>query len=96
MASGIPCIATDVGACSEILYGAESESPNLGHSGEVISIANPAQGVEMIDHFLKDEALWRETGDIGRQRVLNNYDESMMFDSYRKLYQEGIDGGNRI
>ena len=96
MASGIPCIATDVGACSEILYGANTETPNLGHAGEVISIANPAQGVEMIDHFLRDDKLWRETGDIGRQRVLKHYEESMMFDSYRKLYQEGIDGGNWI
>src|SRR5574344_478797 len=96
MASGIPCIATDVGACSEILYGAPSEQPNLGHCGEVISIANPAQGVQMIEYLFEDDARWAEYGDNGRKRVLQSYDEAMMFDSYRKLYEGAINGGNRI
>ncbi len=96
MICGIPCIATDVGACSEILYGAKNENPNFGHCGEVISIANPAQGVEMIDYLLSDPERWLEYGDNGRKRVLKSYDEALMFDSYKKLYQEAIDGGNRI
>jgi len=96
MTCGIPCIATDVGACSEILYGAQNENPNLGHSGEVISIANPAQGVEMIDYLLKDPVRWAQYGDNGRRRVLESYDETLMFDSYKKLYKEAFDGGNRL
>ncbi len=96
MTCGIPCIATDVGACSEILYGARGENPNLGHSGEVISIANPAQGVEMIDYLLKDPERWAQYGDNGRRRVLESYDETLMFDSYKKLYKEAFDGGNRL
>lgn len=90
MCSGIPCVATNVGACSEILYGAPSESPNLGHCGEVISIANPAQGVRVIDFLLKDAERWRRYGDIGRSRVLQSYDQAMMYQAYRDLYEKGM------
>lgn len=96
MCAGIPCIATNVGACSEILYGAKNESPNLGRAGEVISIANPSQGVQMIDYLLKDDKRWREYGDNGRRRVLESYDQKKMFAQYRELYQGALDGRYRI
>lgn len=96
MCSGIPCIATNVGACSEILYGAKSEEPNLGHAGEIISIASPTQGINMIEYLFEDAARWREFGDRGRKRVLKYYDQEMMFKAYKDLYKGAIDGRYRI
>ncbi|MGN0903255.1 MAG: GT4 family glycosyltransferase PelF, partial [Succinivibrio sp.] len=96
MCAGVPCIATNVGACSEILYGASSEVPNLGPAGEIISIANPMQGVQMIDFLLSDPERWRKYGDTGRKRVLQSYDQKMMYQSYADLYQEAMNGGNRV
>ncbi len=96
MCAGIPCIATNVGACSEILYGAKSEEPNLGHAGEIISIASPTQGINMIEYLFEDAARWREFGDRGRKRVLKYYDQEMMFKAYKDFYKGAIDGRYRI
>ncbi len=96
MAAGIPCIATDVGACREIIEGREGEDAQLGKCGAVISIASPSDGAKAISQVLSLTELWREMGDIGRQRVIRYYDQSMMYQSYRQLYQGAIDGRNRV
>lgn len=96
MAAGIPCIATDVGACREIIEGRSGEDTELGKSGEVISIASPTDGAKAISLVLSHAERWQQAGDIGRQRVIKYYDESMMYEAYRQLYQGAINGGNRI
>ncbi|PSU44836.1 glycosyl transferase family 1 [Photobacterium frigidiphilum] len=96
MAAGIPCIATEVGACREIIDGAAGEDAALGSCGEIIPIASPIDGANAIVRVLGDIDKWRKTGDIGKSRVVRYYDEKMMYDSYRNLYQEAIDGRNRI
>ncbi|MGR5078652.1 GT4 family glycosyltransferase PelF [Photobacterium swingsii] len=96
MAAGIPCIATEVGACREIIDGAAGEDAALGSCGEIIPIASPIDGANAITRVLGDVEQWRKAGDIGKSRVVRYYDEKMMYDSYRRLYQEAIDGRNRV
>lgn len=96
MAAGIPCITTHVGACSEIIEGASGEDAALGSAGIIIQIANPAQAAQAIIDTLSNTALWRKTGDIGKQRVTRYYHETDMYGAYRTLYQEAIHGGNRL
>lgn len=96
MAAGIPCIATEVGACREIIDGAAGEDAALGSCGEIIPIASPIDGANAITRVLGDAEQWRKAGDIGKSRVVRYYDEKMMYDSYRRLYQEAIDGRNRV
>lgn len=96
MAAGIPCIATEVGACREIIEGVPGEDAGIGSAGEVIPIASPAEGAQAILKILEDAESWRRTGDIGKERATRYYDEKSMYDSYRKLYQEAISGRNRI
>jgi len=96
MASGIPCIATEVGACREILDGAEGDDASLGSCGEIISIANPAEGTNAIINLFSDAEKWRKTGDIGKARVSKYYDQKLMYDSYRCLYKGAVDGGYRL
>ncbi len=90
MASGIPCIATEVGACREIIDGMPGDDAKLGSAGLVVPIANPAATADAIVNLLNDEQRWHEMGDIGRQRVERYYDEEMMYNSYRQLYQKAI------
>ncbi|MFH1574440.1 MAG: GT4 family glycosyltransferase PelF, partial [Acidobacteriota bacterium] len=40
-AAGIPAVATDVGACREMIHGRRSESPRLGEGGVVTELSNP-------------------------------------------------------
>jgi len=96
MAAGIPCIATEVGACREIIKGAEGEDAALGSCGEIIPIASPTEGANAIIRILSDADTWRKIGDIGKARVTKYYDEKLMYDSYRQLYEGAIRGGNRI
>ncbi|MDO6498100.1 GT4 family glycosyltransferase PelF [Photobacterium sanguinicancri] len=96
MAAGIPCIATEVGACREIIDGAAGDDAALGSCGEIIPIASPIDGANAIINVLGDAEKWRKTGDIGKARVVRYYDEKMMYDAYRNLYQEAIDGRNRV
>ncbi|NQZ94259.1 MAG: GT4 family glycosyltransferase PelF [Moritella sp.] len=96
MASGIPCIATEVGACREILDGAAGEDASLGSCGAIIPIANPSEGSNAIVNLLSDAGIWRKTGDIGKVRVAKYYDQTLMYDSYRRLYRGAVDGGYRL
>ncbi|MCZ2337915.1 MAG: GT4 family glycosyltransferase PelF [Chitinophagales bacterium] len=41
-AAGTPVVATDVGACSELINGITPEDKALGAAGEVVAIADPA------------------------------------------------------
>ncbi|WP_319782918.1 GT4 family glycosyltransferase PelF [Oceanisphaera sp. IT1-181] len=96
MASGIPCIATEVGACREIIHGAPGEDASMGAAGSIIQIASPVQAAHAIIDTLTNTSQWHKTGDIGKQRVTRYYNETDMHHVYRTLYQEAIDGGNRF
>jgi glycosyltransferase involved in cell wall biosynthesis len=96
MAAGIPCVATDVGACSEMLIGANDEDKQLGPSGIIVPIANPNENARALTALLSDPQKWRDYGDSGRKRVTRYYEEKDMFFAYRSLYKEAINGGNRI
>ncbi|MFT5675161.1 MAG: glycosyltransferase involved in cell wall biosynthesis [Paraglaciecola sp.] len=96
MAAGIPCIATEVGACREIIDGAVGDDAALGSCGEIIPIASPTEGANAIIRILSDADAWQNTGDIGKARVTKYYNEKLMYDSYRQLYSEAIRGGNRL
>ena len=96
MASGIPCIATEVGACREILDGAAGEDASLGSCGAIIPIANPSEGSNAIVNLLSDAGIWRKTFYIGKVRFAKYYDQTLMYDSYRRLYRGAVDGGYRL
>ena len=90
MAAGVPAIATDVGACRELIEGGNPEDQALGHAGTVVRIADPeALGRAMLD-LLGDESLWRAASQAGKQRVRRYYRDSQMFDAYRTLYRDLI------
>ncbi|MCY9879049.1 GT4 family glycosyltransferase PelF [Vibrio natriegens] len=96
MAAGVPCIATEVGACREIIEGTPGEDNWLGSAGKIIPIASPLEGAQAIIQILGDAQSWRITGDIGKERVTRYYNEQRMYNSYRTLYQEAINGRHRI
>lgn len=90
MAAGIPCIATEVGSCREIIFGMSEQDKALGCCGEIIQIASPNDGANAIIKVLSDTSKWLEMGDVGRARVQSYYVEDDMYSSYRDLYNEGL------
>lgn len=85
-AAGIPSVATDVGACREMILGRSDESPALGPGGAVTPLCSPASTAAALATLLKDPGYRRACGEAIRQRVQRYYDKAMLDRTYRDLY----------
>jgi glycosyltransferase involved in cell wall biosynthesis len=94
-ASGLPCLATDVGSCRELIEGRNEEDRALGAAGSVVSIADPEGTAEAALELLNDASRWGEAQQAGLARVARYYDDKLMFSSYRSLYLEALGSGSR-
>jgi glycosyltransferase involved in cell wall biosynthesis len=87
-ALGIPCIATDVGACREMLEGRDDSDRRLGPSGIVTAVAAPEETAAAIVRLARDPKLRKRMGAAGRARILARYAKRSMIDSYGAMYRE--------
>ena len=85
-ACGVPVLATDVGACREMIEGRTAEDRALGASGIVCPVASPTRTAEALVRLAHDERLRRRMGHAGQRRVTNYYQRRTMLASYRALY----------
>ena len=90
-ASGLPALATDVGACREVLHGGCAEDRALGSAGAVVHIADPDATARAALALLQDEARWRAAQAAGIARVETFYTQAAMLDAYRRTYRAAID-----
>ncbi len=86
-AAGVPVVATDVGACRELILGASPEDAALGPAGSVVPIANAAALAGAIRAILSEPPLWHAMSGAATARVERYYTESRMFAAYRSLYR---------
>lgn len=87
-ACGIPIVATDAGACREIIEGAEEETPALGHGGIVTSMASPAATANAIYQLLSNEANYENASMVIRTRIAEYYNMATQLQAYRNLYAQ--------
>jgi len=95
-AAGIPCVSTDVGSCSELIYGDTDEDRAIGAAGAVVPIANPAAFAEAVIPLLSDDDKWREARDAGIARVEKYYDEKDMLERYHSIYLDQIASASKL
>jgi glycosyltransferase involved in cell wall biosynthesis len=86
-AAGIPTVATDVGACREILSGRRDEKPALGEGGILTDIASPAETARAIAALLDHPERRIRLGRVMKERVRCYYDISLVDEAYAALYQ---------
>jgi glycosyltransferase involved in cell wall biosynthesis len=86
-AAGIPSVATDVGACREMILGRGDESPAIGAGGVVTPVANPAATAEAMARLLRDAAFRERCSLAIRTRVQRHYDKTDLDARYRALYE---------
>jgi len=79
-------IATDVGACREMVEGRTAEDRALGPSGLVTRVATPKETAAALVHLARDGGLRRRMGAAGRQRVTAYYQRRDMLAAYSALY----------
>ena len=89
-AAGIPCVATDVGNCRELICGTELEEPMLGQGGEIVGISNPQEMAEEIYELLVDKEKHQRYSQAIKERVHRYYDRNLHNRTYHYLYQSLI------
>jgi glycosyltransferase involved in cell wall biosynthesis len=85
-ATGLPVIATDVGACRELIEGGDELDRGIGPSGIVTRVANPAETAAALVSFATDPALRHQMGKNGLKRVSSRYRQQQVVDTYDSLY----------
>ena len=91
-AAGVPVVATDVGSCSQLVYGHEEEDRLLGSSGAVVGINDPKALAEAALELLQSPERWRAARDAAIARVHRFYTKELMVSAYRELYEKGVQG----
>lgn len=88
--AGIPAVATDVGACRELLVGISQEDQALGESGLVTPVVSPDATARAMIQLWQDRDLRLRMGRAGQERVRRYYQQEQLYRSYSDLYQEHI------
>lgn len=85
--SGLPCVASDVGACSEMINGRGADDQALGPAGIVTWVGNPRQTAEGIIRLQRDPSLRQKMGIAGQERVRRYYDQRELLQNYAQIYK---------
>jgi glycosyltransferase involved in cell wall biosynthesis len=88
---GLPVIATDVGACREMIEGRSDEDRRIGPSGVVTRVAAPKETAAAMVRLARDVRLRWQMGAAGHQRVTAFYQRKDMLARYRALYTSLIE-----
>jgi glycosyltransferase involved in cell wall biosynthesis len=87
---GVPVIATEVGACREMIEGRTEADRALGPSGFVTRVAAPKETAAAMVRLARDVRLRWRMGAAGHQRVTALYQRHDMLARYRALYRSLI------
>ena len=87
-AAGVPIVATDVGACRELVEGTATEDPNLGAGGVITPLASPAATADAIYTLLSDTAFYERASLTIKERMKQYYNEAIQQQAYRNLYAQ--------
>jgi glycosyltransferase involved in cell wall biosynthesis len=85
-AAGVPSVASDVGACREMLEGAPGADAALGASGLVTPVVSPDETARAILRLARDPAEHSRMAEAGLARLERFYRLEGVFDYYRRLY----------
>jgi glycosyltransferase involved in cell wall biosynthesis len=88
--AGVPVVATNVGACEELLLGRTPEDRALGPSGIVTAVASPQETATAIARLAQDPALHAGMRRAGIERVERFYRQEDLNRTYLQLYDELI------
>ncbi len=90
-AAGIPCVATDVGSCKELIYGGlNSEDVKTGKAGEITAVGDAQKLAHFYIKLLSDETLWKRYQKNALKRVSKFYTQELFFQNYKRIYQKAL------
>lgn len=83
---GVPCISTDVGSCSELIFGGTVEDRALGSCGYVVPIGNAEEFALACLNILQNLARQKTMVEVGYQRIDGYYRQEDIVNQYKDLY----------
>ncbi|MBF0161481.1 MAG: GT4 family glycosyltransferase PelF [Magnetococcales bacterium] len=89
-ASGIPTVATDVGACREMILGRTDEDPPLGPGGGIAPVTDSVAIAAELEKLLRNQAWWEHCSRAIKERVRLYYNKRDLQAAYRTIYREEI------
>jgi len=89
-AAGVPCVATDVGSCRDLIEGGIEEADfDIGIAGAITGIANPeALANEYVRLLNFENGEWKKAQKSALQRVEKYYRQELFLADYRNIYDE--------
>ena len=84
---GIPCVATDVGSCSELIFGRSDENPKLEAGGDICSLFAPHEIAESVHRLLTEKDYHEKCGRAMRERINKYYDIADQDRQYKEIYR---------
>ena len=86
MAAGLPIVATNVGACDELILGFGDD--NLGHAGYITAVMDSQALAMKTLHLIKNPKLANQMAQTGIKRVEKYYTDTILKNKYRVVYEE--------
>ncbi len=83
----VPVVATDAGACRELLLGNTTADKAIGSSGIITPVARPEATGRAIARLAQDPSLLAAMGSAGIKRVERFYRLEAVHSQYDNLYQ---------
>lgn len=87
MAAGRPAITTNVGSCSELLYG---NGDSFGIAGRCVPAMDIKEMAEAMLNFAADEDNIKKMGRNGQKRVFALFKHEDMIANYKKAYEKAV------
>jgi polysaccharide biosynthesis protein PelF len=87
-AAGVPCVATDVGACREMIFGRTAEDKALGRAGLLTKICSPLDTADAVLRVISSAENLLTLGQAGRIRAERHYRQVEIMGKYRKFYTD--------
>lgn len=98
-AAGVPCVTTDVGSCSQLIYGGLNEEDEaIGRAGEVVNVGDAIGLARAYEKLLKNKEEWTACRKAAIERVESFYSMEAFLKNYREVYETfmgvGYGGGS--
>ncbi len=87
-AAGVPCVATDVGACRELIFGRTLEDKAIGRAGLLTKICSPLDTADAVLRVISSAENLLTMGAAGRTRAERHYRQVEIMGKYRAFYTD--------
>lgn len=87
-AAGVPCVATDVGACREMIFGRTPEDKAIGRAGLLTKICSPLDTADAVLRVISSAGNLLTMGQAGRERAERHYVQAEIMSKYRAFYTD--------